>query len=116
MTETPETLTVALTGIYAMLMPPGVRVEGRRSAPEMGLEGTLRGLLAIDKGRGSLRCARVFASAEAWGQSTFTRALPKGKFQIKFAMVLAEDPLSRQIAPQGLMGVGTEAYLDPECP
>ena len=41
---------------------------------------------------------------------------PKGKFPIKFAMVLADDPLSRQIAPQGLMGVGSEAYLDPECP
>ena len=114
--ETPETLTVALTGSYAMLMPPGVRVEGWRSAPEMGLEGTLGGLLAIDKGRGSLRFARVFATAKAWGQSTFTRGAPKGKFPIKFAMVLADDPLSRQIAPQGLMGVGSEAYLDPECP
>jgi hypothetical protein len=114
--ETPETLTVAVTGSYAMLMPPGVRVEGRRSVPEMGLEGTLRGLLAIDKGRGSLRSARVFATAKAWGQSTFTRGAPKGKFPIKFAMVLADDPLSRQIAPQGLMGVGSEAYLDPECP
>jgi hypothetical protein len=82
----------------------------------MALEGTLRGLLAIDKGRSSLRSARVFATATAWGQSTFTRGAPKGKFPIKFAMVLADDPPSRQIAPQGLMGVGSEAYLDPECP
>ncbi|GAC1449604.1 MAG: hypothetical protein NVSMB9_33560 [Isosphaeraceae bacterium] len=113
---TPTTLTVALTGSFSLKMPRGPRAEGGRDVAEMGLEGTLQGLLEIEKNRDTLKTARIFVSAEAWGESTFTRGAPPGKFPLKFAMVLAEDPLSRQIAPQGLMSVGREEYLEPEGP
>jgi hypothetical protein len=110
--ETETTMTVQITGTYAMLMT-GIRVEGRDKKTDMGLEGTLEGLFEIDKAQGTWKGATLYASATGWGASTFTPDEPPGRFPVRFAMVVATDPVSRQIAPQGVMHSGREEYLAP---
>ena len=58
--------------------------------------------------------AKLYASATAWGASTFTPDPPPEKFPVKFAMVVATDPVSRQVAPQGIMYFSRRSYLKPE--
>lgn len=111
--ETDTAMTVRVTGTYAMLKT-GIKVEGRRAKSEMGLEGTLEGVLEIDKGKGTFSGAKIYASATCWGASTFTPDEPTGKFPVLFAMVVATDAVSRQVAPQGVMNSGREEYLAPK--
>lgn len=114
--ETPEILTVGLAGSFSMLMPKRKRDEKPHLVPEMGYDGTLEGILQIDKARQIVTVAKIFASGDAWGESVFTPGAPKGKFPLKIAMVLADDAVSRAIAPQGAMGEGLDEYLNPDSP
>jgi len=111
--ETETAMTVRLTGSYAMLMT-GIKVEGRPKKSEMGLEGTIEGILELDKAKGTFSGGKLYASATGWGASTFTPDEPPGKFPVKFAMVVATDAVSRQVAPQGIMNSGREQYLAPK--
>jgi hypothetical protein len=113
LTETETAMTVRLTGAYAMRMT-GIKVEGRKTKSEMGLEGTLEGVLEIDKAKAAFIGAKLYASATGWGASTFTPDEPPGKFPVKFAMVVATDEVSRQVAPQGVMNSGRDDYLAPK--
>jgi hypothetical protein len=79
----------------------------------MGLEGTLEGILEIDKTSREFRQAKIHAAARGWGASTFTPDEPPGKFPVQFAMVVARDDVSRQVAPQGVMHSGRDEYMAP---
>src|SRR5262245_42070226 len=57
----------------------------------VGLTGTLEGMLELDKEKKRLKRAKIYASGEAFGQSRFTWGAPDGKFPLKLAMVLVED-------------------------
>jgi hypothetical protein len=111
--ETETTLTVRLSGTYAMKMT-GITVEGRHTKSEMGLEGTLEGVLEIEKAKSCFIGAKLYASGTCWGASTFTPDEPPGKFPLQFAMVVATDALSKQVAPQGVMHSGRDEYLVPK--
>jgi hypothetical protein len=111
--ETETVITVQLTGTYAMRMSD-IKVEGRRTKSEMGLEGTIEGILEIDKAKATFSGAKLYASATGWGASTFTPDEPPGRFPIQFAMVVANDAVSRQVAPQGVMNSGRDEYLAPK--
>ena len=111
--ETETTLSVRLAGTYAMRMT-GIKVEGRPAKSEMALEGTLEGVLEIDKTRATFIGAKLYASATCSGASTFTPDEPAGKFPVKFAMVVATDAVSRQVAPQGVLHSGRDEYLAPK--
>jgi hypothetical protein len=109
-----ERLRIRIEGVYSMLMPPRHRDERPHVVPEMGLTGTLQGILEIDPRDTTLKSAKLYSAAEGWGESVYTKTAPKGKFPVKFAMVLAEDALSHKIAPQGVMDRGREDYLAPK--
>jgi hypothetical protein len=111
--ETETVVRVTLSGTYSMLRT-GVKVEGRDRKSDLGLEGTLEGVLEIDKTKGSWKDAKVHATATAWGASTFTPDEPPGRFPVQIGMIVTTDVVSRQIAPQGVMNSGREAYLKPE--
>lgn len=72
-----------LTGSFSMATADGKR----------GMEGSLTGRLLPDG-------FRAFASATAWGASTYAPNPPKGKFPMVFAFVVADDKYSRVVAPQ----------------
>ena len=111
--ETQTSVTVRLVGAFAMLIS-GIKVEGRNKRSEMGLEGTLEGVLEIDKAKGTFTGAKLYASATGWGASTFTPDEPPGRFPVKFAMVVASDAVSREVAPQGVMHSGRDEYTAPK--
>jgi hypothetical protein len=112
MAQTETLLTVKLTGSYAMRMS-GIRVEGRDKKSDMGLEGVLEGILQIDRTRRVFKDAKIHASATGWGASTFTPDEPPGRFPIQFAMVVASDEVSKQVAPQGVLHSGRDEYIAP---
>ena len=106
--DSKTTLLVNLTGSYSL----------NKQNPESGLTGTLEGLLELDKSTRRLKAAKIYASGEAFGAGPYTWNPPDGKFPLKFAMVLAEDDLARNIAPHSINfgseeGNGRlERYLD----
>ena len=113
LTENENSIGVKLSGNYSMLMPARKRDEKPHHVPEMGLIGNLEALFSIDKNTHALVDAKIFASGEGWGESTFTMGAPKGKYPLKFAMVLAHDAYATQIAPQGVMS-DRDDYLGEE--
>lgn len=53
--------------------------------------------------KGKITLAKLYADAQAWGMTPFVSQAPQGKYPLKFAMVLADDPHTRQVPPQGLV-------------
>jgi hypothetical protein len=84
-------LGVKLTGSFTL--------EHHKST---GLKGTLEGVLEIDKVRKQVKSAKLFASGDAFGGGPYTPGAPEGTFPLKFAMVLANDELSRYLAPHAI--------------
>lgn len=84
-------LEVKLTGCFTL--------EHQKS---LGLEGTLEGVLQIDKARKRLKSARIYASGDAFGSGPYTVGAPEGTFPLRFAMVLVHDELSRYMAPHSI--------------
>ena len=87
--ETKTSLEVSLTGTFSM--------EDKKT--NLGLTGTLEGVLEVDQAQKRLRTAKIYASGVAFGQGRFTWGAPDGKFPLKLAMILVEDDLSRNVAP-----------------
>jgi hypothetical protein len=84
-------LEVKLTGSFSL--------EHHKSS---GLKGTLEGVLEIDKAQKRVKSAKIYASGDAFGSGPYTGTAPEGSFQLKFAMVLVNDELSRYMAPHAI--------------
>jgi hypothetical protein len=95
--DTGTSLGVTLTGTFSM--------EDKNA--NVGLTGTLEGMLELDRGQKRIKMAKIYASGEAFGQERFTMGAPDGRFPLKIAMVLADDDLSRNVAPHAIH-VGSE--------
>lgn len=68
----------------------------------LGFKGTLEGALVIDKAQKRIKSAKIYASGDAFGAGPYTQPAPVGIFQLKIAMVLANDELSRYLAPHSI--------------
>ena len=65
-----------------------------------GLEGKIEGEFKIDGNTFKISRFRAYVNATAWGASAWSnRGVPKGRFPIVFAMVEANDALSKDVPP-----------------
>jgi hypothetical protein len=67
-----------------------------------GLEGTLEGELDIDSAGSKIVRLRALAKSTAWDDQTFNRntPAPSGKYPLVTAIVEANDPIARKVAPE----------------
>jgi hypothetical protein len=95
-------VTYALTGRFEMATADNSR----------GLTVKLNGRLTIAKEAARVHELKVYGEGEAWGKSTYTPNPPPGVFPIVFALVQADDPVAKVVAPQAIF-FGRE-YFDPK--
>jgi len=104
------TIRVEIAGKFVLEAPAGKRGYRSRELPPSGYEGTLRGEIQIDAAMHQVTRLELYAEGEAWGESTFTPHAPPGRFPLKIAFVLAEDRLSHEVPPRGVI-YGVDEYL-----
>lgn len=105
-----DNVRVVIDGSFDIEAPAGLRGYRSRELPPSGYEGTLRGEIEIDEKTQRVTRLELYADGEAWGESTFTPHAPPDRFPLKIAFVLAEDRLSREISPRGVI-YGFDEYL-----
>lgn len=80
----------------------------RTADGKRGLEGTIRGALAIDPQTSRIVRFRAYGAGQAWGRSLYTPRPPRGRFPLVFALVEADDSMARAVPPQAVSS--GEAY------
>lgn len=79
------------TGIFSMHTKDGAR--------------GLQGMVTVEVGHkeGKLSKFVAYASAAAWGRSTYTPGEPPGRFPLAFGFILVDDEISRIVPPQAVV-------------
>jgi hypothetical protein len=77
-----------------------------RSGEERGYTARLQGLLTYDRKKGRFSKFDLLSWGEAWGEGTYTRNAPPGKFPLVVAFSLAGNSPADRVPPQALRSMG----------
>jgi hypothetical protein len=97
--NTSQAVTIAFDGHFAQQTKNNKR----------GLEGSINGIIEIDKSSKKITRFRAIGQGVAWGVSRFTPGAPAGRFPMQFAMIDTDDAIAKVVPPEAV-------YYDYETP
>lgn len=100
------TLTVEDAATGTLRLEGMAQMERPRRQGAQGYEARLQGTVRFDRTAQRFTRMDILAWGEAWGEGTYTRGAPPGRFPLVFAFSLAGSRPADQIPPQASRNLG----------